>query len=158
MTRERKQEFTLKISQANKTQLIVILYEMALIYMEEAKEADHVGNREDFKAALRRTRGCINELIASLCFEYEIAMNLFQLYMYVSRELARAEGKGSAEPVRNAEKIISDLLEAYRKLSKQDISAPVMENAQSVYTGLTYGKKQLLESLSNHGGSRGFSV
>lgn len=158
MTRERKQEFTLRISQANKTQLIVILYEMALIYMEESEEADNNGNREEFKAAIRRTRGCINELIASLCFEYEVAVHLFQLYLYVSRELARAEAKGSIGPVQNAGKVIRELLGAYRQLSKQDTSAPVMENAQSVYTGLTYGKKQLLESLSNHGGSRGFSV
>ena len=35
MTRELKQEFTLKISQANKTELAVILYEMLLAYLEE---------------------------------------------------------------------------------------------------------------------------
>ena len=35
MTKELKQQFTLKITQANKTQLIVILYEMLLIYLEE---------------------------------------------------------------------------------------------------------------------------
>ena len=39
MTRELKQEYTRKITQANKTQLITILYEMLMIYVEEAKEA-----------------------------------------------------------------------------------------------------------------------
>ncbi len=36
MTKELKQQYTLKITQANKTQLVVILYEMLLIYLEEA--------------------------------------------------------------------------------------------------------------------------
>ena len=35
MTQEKKQEFTLKISQANKTQLITILYEMIIEYLNE---------------------------------------------------------------------------------------------------------------------------
>ena len=39
MTREMKQEFTLRITQANKTQLITILYEMVLLYIDEAQEA-----------------------------------------------------------------------------------------------------------------------
>ena len=38
MTNELKKEYTLRISQANKTQLIVILYEMMLIYVDEAKK------------------------------------------------------------------------------------------------------------------------
>ena len=32
-------EFTLRITQANKTQLITILYEMVLLYLDEAQEA-----------------------------------------------------------------------------------------------------------------------
>jgi len=91
MTQELKQEYTRKITQANKTELIVILYEMALIYMEEAKNAHAEENRAEFRTAIRRTRGCINELLASLHFEYEMAMQLLQLYLYVNRELARAE-------------------------------------------------------------------
>lgn len=36
MTKELKQEYTLRITQANKTQLAVILYEMTITYLEEA--------------------------------------------------------------------------------------------------------------------------
>lgn len=45
MTRELKQEYTLRITQANKTQLITILYEMALLYVDEAKAALAAGDR-----------------------------------------------------------------------------------------------------------------
>lgn len=158
MTREQKQDFTRRITQANKTQLIVILYEMTLVYMGEAKTAQEAENRGEFRAAIRRTRGCINELLASLHFEYELAMRLMQLYLYVNRELARAEVRNRKEPIQNAEKVIQGLLTAYQELSQQDTDPPLMVNAQTVYTGFTYDKRQLLDSLSNQGGNRGFSV
>ena len=39
MTKECKQQFTLRITQANPTQLVVILYEMVLCYLGEMEEA-----------------------------------------------------------------------------------------------------------------------
>ena len=36
MKKEDKQQFTLRITQANSTQLVVILYEMLLCYLEDA--------------------------------------------------------------------------------------------------------------------------
>ena len=39
MTDEKKQQYTLKISQASRTQLVVILYEMTLDYLKEAEDA-----------------------------------------------------------------------------------------------------------------------
>ena len=39
MTKELKQEYTLRITQANKTQLITILYEMLLVYVDDARTA-----------------------------------------------------------------------------------------------------------------------
>ena len=88
MTRELKQEFTLRITQANKTQLITILYEMVLLYLDEAQEALRVEDKAEFKSAVRKIRGCMNELTASLNLDYELAQNL--LYLYVNRELVQA--------------------------------------------------------------------
>ena len=90
MTRELKQEFTLRITQANKTQLITIVYEMVLLYLDEAQEALRVEDKAEFKSAVRKIRGCMNELTASLNLDYELAQNLLQLYLYVNRELVQA--------------------------------------------------------------------
>jgi flagellar protein FliS len=157
MSNEKKQEYTLKITQANKTQLIVILYEMTLTYMNEAKEAFAINDRNEYHKAISRARGCINELIASLHFEYEIAINILQLYMFVIKELARAEVRMNTEHINNSVNIIKELLKTYRELSMQDNSLPVMENAQVVYTGLTYDRKQALDSLTNNT-NRGYRV
>lgn len=158
MTKELKQEYTRRITQANKTQLITILYEMLLIYAEEAKEAHKEEDREGFRESIRKARGCLDELLSSLNFEYELAMNFLQLYLYVNRELIRAEVRNAEEPLENVNKVIKGLHEAYVKLDKMDTSGPVMENVQTVYAGLTYGRNDLNENLADQGINRGFRV
>lgn len=158
MTKELKQEFTLKITQANKSQLVVILYEMLLTYIEEAGNAYKKEDRNGFRDGIRKARGCLNELMASLHFEYEPALNLLQLYLYINRELARADIRNSEDELKHVKKIVEKLHNAYEKISEQDTSGPIMSNAQTVYAGLTYGKNTLTESLSDQGSNRGFRV
>ena len=63
MKKEDRQRFTLRISQANSTELVVILYEMLLCYLEDAVDALQAEETEDFKSAVRKARGCLNELM-----------------------------------------------------------------------------------------------
>lgn len=156
MTRELKQQYTLRISQANKTQMIVILYEMFLLYIEEARLAHEQEDRAAFKEGIRKSRGCIKELINSLHFEYEPARNLLQLYLYVNQELTRADIHNRTEELDHIKPVIEKLRDAYEEVSKQDTSGPVMANTQTVYAGLTYGKNTLTENLADQGSSRGF--
>lgn len=156
MTREHKQQFTLRITQANKTELIVILYEIVLGYMEDAEVALDAGNITEFREALRKVRSCFGELIASLNLDYELAARLLSLYLYCNRELIKADARKEKEPLMHIRSVVSKLLEAYRELAGQDTSGPVMQNSQTVYAGLTYGKNSLSENLADQGANRGF--
>ncbi|MBO5165201.1 MAG: flagellar protein FliS [Lachnospiraceae bacterium] len=156
MTRECKQQFTLRITQANKTELIVILYEMILSYLEDAENALAEEKITEFRDALRKVRGCIGELVASLNLDYEPAPTLLSLYLYCNRELTKADIRKEKEPMDHIKMVIGKLLTAYRELAKQDDSAPVMQNSQTVYAGLTYGKNSLSENMADQGANRGF--
>ena len=156
MTRELKQQYTLRITRANKTELIVILYDMILSYIEEAKEAFEKEERAAFRDAIRKIRGCNQELIASLNLEYEPAMNLLSLYLYVNRELVHADVRKDLQALEHVSMVISGLKEAYEVLAKEDCSGPVMQNTQAVYAGLTYGKDDLTENMADQGTNRGF--
>lgn len=158
MTKELKQQYTLKITQANKTQLVVILYEMLLIYLDEAASAHEKNDRAGFRDGIRKAGGCLRELTASLHFEYEPAMNLWQLYLYANKELAMADVRNSTEELSHVKMIMTKLHDAYEKISEQDASGPVMANTQTVYAGLTYGRNSLMENLDGQGGNRGFRV
>lgn len=158
MTNELKQAYTLRISQANKTELVVILYEMFSDYAKEAKESLQTGNKSSIKESLGRARGCVNELVESLHLEQEIAQNLLQLYLYVYRELLKCEMDKDAVHIENALKVMLPLKEAYKTISSEDTSGPVMSNAQTVVAGLTYGRNDINESMADQGASRGFYV
>ena len=158
MTREVKQEFTLRITQANKTQLITILYEMVLLYINEAEEALDAEDKTEFKSAVRKIRGCMNELTASLNFDYELAQNLLQLYLYINRELVQASMHFAQENLEHVRRVIEELHKAYQTIESQDTSGPVMGNTQTVYAGMTYGRNTLTENIADPSANRGFCV
>ncbi len=158
MTTELKQEYTLRITQANKTQLITILYELVLLYTDEAKEALEADKRMEYKAAIRKIRSCMDELTASLNFDYELAHNLLQLYLYINSELVKASTHYDKDNLEHVRMIIGQLHKAYAQIEGQDRSAPVMANTQTVYAGLTYGRNNLTENLADSAANRGFCV
>lgn len=158
MTDEQKQQFTRRITNANKTEMIVILLEMILTYTKDAKTALDHQDAEAFKREIDRAKNCLKELQNSLNFENDLAMNYFEIYLFLRRELSRAAVTGNKTALDNVCDIVSEIHETYQKISKADISRPIMENAQAVYAGLTYGKNSLNESLAGQDIDRGFRV
>lgn len=158
MTREKKQELTRRITQANKTEMIEILYEMILCYLEDAAEAHDRQERGEYREAIRKARNCFRELLSSLNLEQELAVHLLQLYMYCNRELAHADVKNDAAYLEHVRRVVGSLQEAYVQLAGQDTSGPVMQNSQTVYAGLTYGRGELTENMADQGTNRGFLV
>lgn len=158
MTNESKQTYTRRISQANKTELVVILYEIFCDYAREAESSLLSGERAALKESLGRARGCVNELMESLHFEHEIAAGLLELYLYVYRELLKCEMDKDSTHLENTLKVMIPLKDAYASISSQDTSGPVMSNAQTVVAGLTYGRNDINESMTDQGAQRGFYV
>ena len=158
MKKEKKQEFTLRITRANKAQMIVILYDMVLVYLEDSLEAFEQKDYITYRWNIERAKDCLDELINSLHMEYELAGVLKGLYYFYKRELTSAGVKKDKEKVLSVMNLIQELKESYEKIAPQDTSAPIMENAQTVYAGLTYGKSSLNLNLSDQGTNRGFCV
>lgn len=159
MTNEVKQQFTLRISQANPTELVVILYEMALQFLEEAKEAGRTQDWTQYNEAIRKTRNCVNELLQSLHMEYEPALSLYKLLMFCIRRLANAQVRKTPGVLDELTPILTKLKDAYAQIAPDNPSAPVMSNTQTVYSGLTYGRgASLAEDVTAQSTNRGMLV
>ena len=156
MTSEKKQEFTLRISQANQSQLIVILYELFFFYVEEAEASFAEGNVADYVSELGKAHDCLNELIGSLNYDQELAHKLLQFYFYVSAHIGAAIGSRKTEPLQDPVRLMKRHYEIYKADAANDTSAPVMGHTQTVYAGLTYGKTDLNVNREDGSGSRGF--
>lgn len=158
MTREKKQDFILRISQSNRSQLVVIIYEIILTYLEEAKVAYEKKDMEEFRESIRKAQPFVSELMEALDFKYAISIELLQLYLYVNKALVRSILRREKRNLESAIVVLETLKVGFIGVSEQDDSAPLIQNAQQIYAGLTYSKGRLTETLKDENLSRGFLV
>ena len=156
MKDELKKEFTRRIAQANPVSMITILYDMTLTYLDDAEKASDDGQKSGFVQEIHHAQDCLMELLSSLQMKYEPAPALYELYLYMHKELAKALISFSKEPLAQPVSILTRLRDAYLKLEKTGSFEPVMDNAQQIYAGLTYGKHSLVESLAQPVNNRGY--
>ena len=139
--------YTRRRTSANKSELIVIIYDIIEENLTLAEEALLEGNRETFKKELKQAVSFVKELLVNLDMNYEVSRNLASLYIYVSRCLNFALVSGKKEEIEAARKVV---VKSFREVAKTDKSESVMENAQQIYAGMTYGKGlNLDETLIN---------
>ncbi len=158
MKSELKKEFARRIAQATPISMITILYDMTLVYLEEAERLLLEKQEKQFIQEIHYAQDCLMELMGSLDMKYEPAPALHRLYLYMHRELANAIISASLKPLAQPKSILMRLRDAYLELEKTGSFEPVMDNAQQIYAGLTYGKHSLIESIAQPVGSRGFLV
>ena len=67
--------------------------------------------------------------------------------VYAYQELCQGVALRQSECFDHAVNIIKKLLPAFQKVADQDHSQAVMQNAQPIYAGLTYGRTSLNENI-----------
>ena len=157
MTNEQIKNYTLRITEANRSDLVVIMYEIILDCIDAAMESYRQDDKENFAKLLKKGQSFLNELMGGLDYQYEISLELMQLYIYVNKIIIEAAIQKDPGYLGSAKSVIGKLLSAYREVAKQDTSEALMKNTQKVYAGLTYGKNTLDEScLATNVSQRGF--
>lgn len=144
-----KQDFQRRLSQCNKGEMIVILYDIVFAYMEDARKAHEAGNYDAFKTAVKKAQDSIEALIKGLDFSYAIAKELYPLYVSSKNLLAKAIYQNRVDGIEGAEKILKRLYASFCEVAKSDTSGPLMQNTQKVYAGMTYGKSSLNENFTD---------
>lgn len=145
MTQKEVKEYTARVAQANRTELVVIIYELLLDCVREGKKAYAAGDKEEGETQIRKAQAYLQELKGSLNFEYELSMQLQRLYRYVNEQLIATLVQQKPVHLGSVCEVIQGLMEGFEQIVKQDTSGPVMENTQQIYAGLTYGKGTLNE-------------
>ena len=144
MTDELKRDFTLKMTQANRTKMVVLTYELALQYINDAKEAS---DRDEFSRGVQHAKNCIDQLRNVLDFSQEIALYLYRIYNYISLLMDKAMIRNKLKPLEEAEGLLTKLHDAFEKIVPLDSSQPEMKNIETVYSGLTYGRKGIKDTV-----------
>ena len=156
MTQEKKQEFTRRLSCCNRGEMIVIIYDILFSHLEDALAAQEKGAYEEFREATGKAGQVVRRLMDDLDFTYPIAGELYPIYQFVSRLLALAVCKNTAQNIQDAQRILKELYESFVEAAKQDSSEPLMQHAKQVVAGMTYQKGSLTETVQGSDSSRGF--
>lgn len=156
MKKELLQQFTTRVTQANRTQLVVTIYDIILASLEEAREAYAADNMNEWKHSLERAQALVMELMKSLDFRFDISKELGSLYLFVNRRILHCLARKNIELLDGTDKVISNLRNAFEEVSKTDDSKPLMQNTQKVYAGLTYGRDSDLYETYQNDTNRGF--
>lgn len=156
MTKEKKQSFTFRVSNANKTEMIAILYDIAIEYINEAYVSADSGDTVGFRDNVNRIRSTVRELMASLNTQTELGRTFLSLYIFCNEQLTKAYLDIDKKPLETVFKMFTTLSGAYKEAGLKDASGPVMKNTESVFSGLTYNKSLSLDSISTGASNRGF--
>ncbi len=155
MDQEAVTTFTRRITNGNKSQIIVVLFDMVLVDLDDATEGLKNHEQEEYMEALRHANEVLEHLQNALDFKYDISKDLYSLYDYCKRSIAKSMYSGRDEGINEAREVIEPLAEAFREVAENDDSAPLMENAQKIAAGLTYGKTDVNEAVDTND-NRGF--
>ena len=155
MDQELKRTFTRRISQSNKSELVVIIYDIYFAHSECAKHQKTEGDYEGYKESLRLAIGAQDELIRALNMQYTISENLRIIYQYCKNLVYRTLAEGKMEYLEESDCLMAKLRNSFAQVAKQDHSERMMQNTQTVYAGMTYGNGILNENY-DYSASRGF--
>lgn len=159
MEKEQKREYTARIAQANRSELVVIIYELFLLAIEDAEKSFEKGELSQGVKYIKRAQGFLQELMGSLDHRYAIAEELKRLYRYVYEQLIFSAIRRQMVNGETVKEVMGKLRDAFIQVAKEDTSGPVMKNTQQVYAGLTYGKGSLNEVLmTGNESTRGFRI
>lgn len=157
MTKELIKTFQYRITQATASQLVVILYDLADRYLEDACESDEEVQIRD---NIYMSGKVIDQLISGLDMQYEVSANLFVIYNHIKRTLISASVSLDKAELKRIRGLLKKLRTSFYEVSKQDTSEPLMKNTQTVYSGLTYSKGGISNETQtdNNIQNRGFRV
>ena len=155
MKNELKQELTRRLCECNNGGLVLVMYDIYFGFSEDVKAALASNDRAALKKAVADVQAALDELIGALDFKYPLAGQLYPLYSYCKRLFSTVLYSLDVSVVNEADSIMKKLRISFETAAADDKSAPLMDNAQKVYSGMTYGRVRLTEIFINDD-NRGF--
>ena len=99
--------------------LTLMLYNGALRFMTEGREAIEKKDYEEANNSLQKAHNIITEFRVTLNMEYEISHQLLPLYNYVYDRLVEANMKSDLAQLDEAKNIITELRDAWAQAMKK---------------------------------------
>lgn len=155
MNREKKDEYKTRILAANRSSLIVIMYEIMFDYLDEANSYFESDNVIEALKSLSYADDVLKRLEDDLDMKYDISRELYSLYRFCREGIASVRVTHNQEYLTKINAILKNLYEGMKGMEKEDHSKPLFKARQTMVAGLTYGRSDITEIYSDNK-KRGF--
>jgi flagellar secretion chaperone FliS len=110
---------------ADPGELVVMLYKGAARFLASAIEAINARNLEASNNSFLKAQAIIAELMDTLDLKKggELAQNLMRIYEYMNFRLVDANLRKDAEPAREVERLVRELLPAWEQAARETAAA-----------------------------------
>jgi flagellar protein FliS len=127
-----KQYISTQVSTADRLQLVVMLYDGAISFLNQAKEKMAAQDSAGKGLYLGKALDIIAELNASLNFQEgrEVAANLFHLYNFMTAHLTRANLNWDSAALDDVIKMLSQLRDAWEDICQRSKRGEIKEAAE----------------------------
>jgi flagellar protein FliS len=131
-----KQYASTQVGTADRLQLVVMLYDGAIAFLNQAKEKMAAQDAAGKGLYLGKALDIIAELNASLNFQEgkEVAANLFHLYNFMTAHLTRANLNWDAAAIDEVIKILYQLRDAWEEVCQKSKRGEVDEANEQTLT------------------------
>jgi flagellin-specific chaperone FliS len=142
MDQEAVTTFTRRITNGNKSQIIAVLFDMVLVDLDDATEGLKNHEQEEYMEALRHANEVLEHLQNALDFKYDISKDLYSLYDYCKRSIAKSMYSGRDEGINEAREVAM----SGNVLDKSDLSKAI-KNQDVVFAALTGDLGKMAKSI-----------
>jgi flagellar protein FliS len=121
--------FQNQVGTASREQLLIMLYDGAILFLRQARQAMENGERIVKIEKTGKVVNILTELSNTLDFENggEIAEQLDSVYWYMIREMIRSNTQDDPEPLTVAERILQELRDGWIQAIEQSKPASKVE-------------------------------
>ena len=129
-----KQYISTQVSTADRLQLVVMLYDGAITFLNQAKEKMAAQDASGKGLCIGKALDIIAELNASLNFQkgHEVAANLFHLYNFMTAHLTRANLNWDAVALDEVINILAQLRDAWEAVCQKSRQGEIKEVTENV--------------------------
>lgn len=166
-----KQAFATRIVHATKSQLVIINFELIIAYLKEAElilnsssnnninTKNNKKNKVEFMKNIQCARNFLYELISSLDMKYPISSELFNLYNVIDQRILKFLYKEDLTFNKEAIDLLKTIKSAFLELDElEEDKVPLVDNAEVIYSGLTYNRNMTPTEFINPSSNRGFQA
>lgn len=141
-----------QIANATQNELLCITYQIFIDTLEDMLTLE----TEQKELAKKKSLTIIKMLASDLDLTYPISWNLWNLYIYIQGVLCKTNV--TVEQISHVLDIVKMLDDGFSQASsKMNNTEPSMQNIQTLYAGMTYGKNDVTE-IEVSSVNRGYKV